>query len=119
MSQRTIPHYVCGVIPCHMLRRLAEQTGDSASEASTYARATLEHMRELATGQAISSLIGRRTVEPAAALPPRKRRNVYDAQHRFCLPGTLVMSYHIPRGTDVEVGEAYDGSGATYDFFKK
>jgi Zn-dependent metalloprotease len=119
MSKRNIPHYVCGVIPSHMLTRLAEQTGGPADEASANARATLEHMRELATGQASASLLGRRAVEAAAVLPPRKRRHVYDAQHRFRLPGRLVMSPHLPRGTDVEVREAYDGSGATYDFFKK
>jgi Zn-dependent metalloprotease len=119
MSKRTIPHYVCGVIPYHILTRLAGQTDDPTDEASANARATLEHMRELATGQAMTSLIGRRAAEAAAIHPPRKRRNVYDAQHRFGLPGKLVLSQHTPRGTDVEVAEAYDGSGATYDFFAK
>jgi Zn-dependent metalloprotease len=118
MSKRTIPHYVCGVIPLHILTRLAGQTTDPTDEASANARATLEHMRELATGQAMTSLIGRRAAG-AAVHPPRKRRYVYDAQHQFCLPGRLAMSQHWPRGTDVEVTEAYDGSGATYDFYAK
>ena len=120
MSKWTIPHYVCGVIPPHMLTRLAEQTNPITDEASANARATLEHMRELATGQAVTSLIQRPRREPAAVEPPRKRRYVYDAHHQFLLPGTLAMSKHtMPRGTDVEVIEAYDGSGATYDFFAK
>ena len=42
---------------------------------------------------------------------------MYDAQHTFRLPGKLTMSEHKPRSSDVEVTEAYDGSGATYDFF--
>jgi Zn-dependent metalloprotease len=120
MSQRTIPHYVCGVIPPHMLTRLAEQTSDPATdEASGNARATLEHMRELATGNAVASLIGRPAVAAAKAQPPRKRRHVYDAKHQSVLPGKLVMSEHKPRGTDVEATEAYDGSGTTYEFFAK
>jgi len=102
-----------------MLTRLAGQTNHPDDEVSANARATLEHMRELATGQAMTSLIRRPAARAAAALPSRKRRNVYDAQHRFDLRGKLAMSTHTPRSTDVEVAEAYDGSGATYDFFLK
>jgi Zn-dependent metalloprotease len=105
--------YVCGVIPHHMLTRLAEHTSD---EASGTARATLEHMRELATGRA-ATLLERPTAVTATAVSTRKRRNVYTANHTLRLPGKLVLSEHKPRGTDVEVNEAYDGSGATYDFF--
>ena len=120
MSIGTIPHYVCGVIPPHMLAGLAGQTHDPADEVSANARATLEHMRELATGQAVTSLIGRPAARAAAAAsPPRKRRYVYDAQHQFLLPGTLAMSKHMARGTDIEVNEASDGSGAAYEFFAK
>ena len=119
MSKKTIPHYVCGVIPPHILTRLAGQTNDPADEASANARATLEHMRELATGQAVTSLIGRPAARAAASSPSRKRRYVYDAQHQFRLPGRLAMSKHTARSTDVEVAEAYDGSGATYEFFAK
>ncbi|HYK05948.1 MAG TPA: M4 family metallopeptidase [Thermoanaerobaculia bacterium] len=108
-----IPHYVCGVIPPHILTRVAGQTSD---EASGNARATLEHMRELATGRAAASLIELPGVTTEAA-PPRKRRHVYDAKHLFKLPGRLAMSEQKPRGTDLEVTEAFEGSGATYDFF--
>lgn len=111
---RNIPQkYVCGVVPPHILTRVAEHTED---EASGTARATLEHMRELATGRA-ATLLERPAATAPAAGPLRKRRNVYDAQHRFRLPGKLVMSEHKARSRDVEVNEAYDGSGATYDFF--
>src|SRR5919206_4523000 len=105
--------YVCGVVPPHILTRVAEHT---EIEASGTARATLEHMRELATGRAATLLERPSAVAPAAA-PTRKRRNVYDAQHKFRLPGKLTMSEHKARSKDVEVNEAYDGSGATYDFF--
>lgn len=119
MSERTIPHYVCFVIPPHILTRIAGQTDVPSDEASAHARATLEHMREMATGQAMTSLIARPATHAAAVRPQRKRRNVYDAHHQFQLPGRLAMSDHTARGTDVEVTEAYDGSGATYDFFAK
>jgi Zn-dependent metalloprotease len=108
-----IPHSVCAVIPSHILRRVAEQTEHEASDA---ARATLDHMRKLAT-QRVRTLID----APAAskATPLKKRRNVYDAQHTHRLPGKLVMNEHKPRSADVEVTEAFDGSGATLDFYDK
>ena len=105
--------YVCGAIPPHILTRVAEDPSDAASGS---ARATLEHMRELATGRA-ASLLQRPTEVAATAVSTRKRRNVYTANHTFRLPGKLVLSEHKARGTDVEVNEAYDGSGSTYDFF--
>ena len=56
----TIPQVVCYVIPRHMLGRVAEQT---TVKGSGNARATLEHMRELAGGRAatiIRSALSRR-----------------------------------------------------------
>ena len=109
---RTISQYVCGVIPPHMLDRVAAQSADRGA----HAQATLEHTREIATERARAQIERPATAVPEA-VQPRKRRNVYDAQHEFDLPGKLVMSEHKPRSADVEVAEAYDGSGATFDFY--
>jgi len=109
---RNIPHSVCGVIPPHILDRVAEHSEDDARED---ARSTLEQMRELALARARSFARPESAVAPATAF--KKRRNVYDAQHQRRLPGKLAMSDHKPRSSDVEVDEAYDGSGATFDFY--
>jgi Zn-dependent metalloprotease len=111
---RTIPQYICGVIPPHILSRLAAHT---SNEASGTARATLDHMRELATGRAATLLL--KPAVTTATTDAKRRRNVYTAEHTTRLPGKLVMSEHKARGTDVEVNEAYDGSGSTYDFFSQ
>lgn len=108
-----LPQYICGVIPPHILSRVAALS----TEASGTARATLDHMRELATGRAATLLERPAAALVAAAGPAKRRRNVYTADHTTRLPGKLVMSEHKARGTDVEVNEAYDGSGTTYDFF--
>jgi Zn-dependent metalloprotease len=50
---------------------------------------------------------------PAAA----KQRTVYDAQHQETLPGVPLRSEGAPPLADVEANEAYDGLGATFDFF--
>jgi Zn-dependent metalloprotease len=52
-----------------------------------------------------------------AAMPPEKRRAVYDAAHKTRLPGTLVRSEGQPASADPTVNEAYDALGATWDFY--
>src|SRR4051794_29504752 len=109
-----IHHYPCGVIPPHMLKRVAKQTGHKARHD---ARATLEQMRELAAGRSRTPAGSCAAAAPEVTPGMRKQRNVYDGGHSTQLPGKLAMSEHKARSADVEVREAYDGSGATYDFF--
>ena len=47
-----------------------------------------------------------------------KTRLVYDAGKTDQLPGTLVRSEGQKAGKDPAVNEAYDGAGATYDFYE-
>ena len=106
----TITQYVCGVIPPHMLTRMAE----GGHRASDDARATIEHMRDVAIGRA-HTLIG---PAPASVRPRHKCRHVYDAGHTFQLRRRLVRDERRP-SKDPEVEEAWEGSGATYDFFSR
>jgi Zn-dependent metalloprotease len=46
-----------------------------------------------------------------------KRRSIYTADHTEDLPGELVRSEGRPPSKDDAVDEAYDGLGATYDFY--
>jgi Zn-dependent metalloprotease len=103
MSNNTIPQLVCTVIPPHMLERVARY---QTVEASANARATLEHMHELAAGR-VQTLIDC-LPEPAPDERSEDRQHVYDAGHRHELPGRLV-----------EVTEAWDGCGATDNFFER
>jgi Zn-dependent metalloprotease len=45
------------------------------------------------------------------------QRTIFDARHTQTLPGRLVRSEDTPATEDVAVNEAYDGLGATYDFY--
>jgi len=106
-----IQHQSCGVIPQHMLDRIAARSGP---ESSRLALSTLEQMRELI------SLRGIRHGGPLAEATvkgPLKSRRVYDAKNKRQTPGRLVMDEHSKRGNDVEVNEAFDGSGLVYDFY--
>ncbi|HWW61339.1 MAG TPA: M4 family metallopeptidase, partial [Thermoanaerobaculia bacterium] len=66
-------------------------------------------------------LTERRSEGFLAAVPTssnlQRRRNVYDARQGWSLPGKLVMAEHKKRSLDNHVNEAYDGAGATYDFY--
>jgi len=55
------------------------------------------------------------TVPVGGVLTPR--RSIYSANHAETLPGTLVRSEGDAPSDDVAVNEAYDGLGATFDFF--
>ncbi|MBV8102686.1 MAG: M4 family metallopeptidase [Verrucomicrobia bacterium] len=47
----------------------------------------------------------------------QRRRTIYDAQRGSQLPGRLVRGEGDPPSSDASVNDAYDGLGATYDFF--
>jgi len=106
----TIHHSVCTVIPPHILRNVAAHP--DAAETCTTARATLDHMHELAACRSETFL----DAVPASSVMKR-RRNVYDARQAWTLPGRLVMAEHKKRSLDPHVNEAYDGAGATHDFY--
>jgi Zn-dependent metalloprotease len=107
---RKIPHSICSVIPPHILRHVAEHTDE---ETGARARATLAQMQ--AFTQKRQSFT--RPVTPINT--PKKRRNIYNARRQQVLPGKLVMNEKTKRSKDIEVNEAYDGSGDTYDFYDK
>jgi Zn-dependent metalloprotease len=109
----TLPQTVCGVIPHHQLAAIARYGG---SEASDNARATLEHMRELAAG-GVQTLL-ESFPEPAPEEEPGDRQRVYDAGGLLVTPGRQVLPDERFAGDDVQVTEAWDGTGATNGFFE-
>ncbi|MTV39703.1 M4 family metallopeptidase [Duganella radicis] len=102
----------CFIIPSKMLRKLADET-DNVKE-----RHCLLDQVELS-----AHLRGQRSVAPVVmglvAATGEKRRTVYDAQHKSSLPGKLVRSEDGKPSTDQAVNQAFDGAGATYDFYRE
>jgi Zn-dependent metalloprotease len=75
------------------------------------AAATLAHTVVPRSCEHVAALIG-----PPVQRPPEKKRHVYHAGSQLILPGTLVMTEERPTASDIEVREAFDGSGAVHDF---
>ena len=114
MPTHNIPQVFCFVIPPHMRARIARhQTNDPRSTA----RATLDHMRELAKGHQPTLI--ERPAPPAPQDSPGDRQHVYDARHGHDLPGCQVLPDSDFRGDDVQVTEVWDGTRTTYDFFER
>ena len=112
MSNRLCRHddVFCTILPPHMLKHMAS-SGDK--DVCDRAYRSLE-VTAAARGQ--RAILG----PMAAALTVsagEKRRTIYDAQRKQSLPGKLVRGEDGKPSKDVTVNEAFDGAGATYDFY--
>ena len=115
MTKACARHCGCPILPPELLRRIALRGSARQREAALATLAT-DHTLRLA----------RATYELLAAAPTHgllgvaaaaKQRTVYDAQGRETLPGKAVRAEGGRAVKDVAVNEAYDGLGATFDFF--
>jgi len=75
---------------------------------------TLHHTSRISRGREATLI-----ATASRSKDPQKRRYVYDARNGHTLPGALVMSEQKESTRDVEAREAFEGSGATHDFFYK
>ena len=110
----TIHPHTCGVIPPHILLTVAESGGEERD----IVRETLEQMHELSSGRGAQSFIAA-PAPPTLQSPMRRNRRAYTALNRYSLPGKLVLTEKKSTGGDQELREAWDGSGATFDFFAR
>jgi len=101
----------CFIVPSKVLRKMAD------------AAATAEERNALLDQIELSAHIrGQRSVLNTLAgssAGPEKRRTIFNAQHKTTLPGKLVRAEGHAAVKDVAVNQAYDGAGATYDFYQE
>jgi Zn-dependent metalloprotease len=111
-------HSISCILPPHLLNALAQRgTGLQRARA----------LRTLLTDNTIRSL----RASPRLAVPTMRRRpsmlamdsqknrTIYDAHQTETLPGDVVRSEGGPPTGDQAADEAYDGLGATFDFFSE
>lgn len=103
--------HVCGFIPPHILRAIAENGDDDQRRRAHVSLETAAQLRgERSVTATMASLL--------AVSPGEKRRTVYDA-HSTRNVGTRVRSEGEKPVADEAVNEAYDGAGQTYDFYSR
>jgi Zn-dependent metalloprotease len=107
--------HACRIIPPHLLRRIA-LNGSPAQRAA--ALATMATDQTVRLGRATYQLMeGRAHKALMATTATLKQRTVYDAGGAEVLPGNVVRNEGAAASADVAVNEAYDGLGATFDFY--
>jgi Zn-dependent metalloprotease len=111
--------HVCFIVPPQVLVRAIEEGSSQARAAAIRTLAISERVRER---RAVTRRLVQHQPEAAAALllpPSREQRVVDNANHgsQGNLPGTKVRGEGDPPADDVAVNQAYDGAGATYDFY--
>ena len=109
---RNHAHAFCSIVPPQILEHMAKN-GRTPEEKDAALRALALTARLRGRREALAGL-------PQQAPPPGQlRRTIFDANKTVELPGHLVRSEGQPASKDADVNRAYDGSGATYDFYEQ
>lgn len=93
-----------------MLRELSQR---GSPEQQAWAFQTLVRSEQFRGRRELLGSLSARTMTPTG----EKRRTIYDAKNGSTLPGQLIRGEGDPPTGDPAADEAYDGSGATYDFY--
>ncbi len=105
------------IVPPYLLARIAAAQEPHLAHAAEAARATLAAPREYQPSRTRLEL----SIEEPGTLvfetAPAPDREISDAQQREALPGVVVRREGEPPTGDEAVDEAFDGLGATFDFF--
>jgi len=110
-------HSLFCILPPYMLDQIARNGTPAQRDAALRTRGVTGTLRTLRlTNQGLRAL-QRPGVAPLAAAAFDKRRSVFTAGGDETLPGTLARAEGDPASGDVAVDEAYDGLGATFDFW--
>ena len=104
-------NHICFILPEFVNKRIVENGSDEQKRKAWQNLIVTEQLR------------GRRNIVGGLytmfPVSDRLHRSIYNAENAENLPGKLVRGEGSPQKGGVSVGEAYDYSGNTYDFFNK
>jgi Zn-dependent metalloprotease len=103
------------VLPPYILRQIAQNGSPQQRSDALQTLATDQTFRTIRADTRLSAQA--RTRPGVLAAEGEKRRTIYDAHNQQNLPGDVVRSEGAGTTGDPAVDEAYDGLGATFDFF--
>lgn len=101
------------LIPPYMLDQIARNGDKAQREVALRTRAKDSTFRSLR----MVAVPANGAAHMALPMGAEKRRSIYSAEGADSLPGKLIRGEGQPVSGDVAVDEAYDGLGATFDFF--
>src|SRR5689334_6255284 len=104
------------IVPPHMLEKMLNSSNKDVRDSAV--RTLTESARIRGEREILGPL---RSVAMFTNPIGKKHRSIYDAEHQTLspakLPGLLVRDEGNPPSGDATVNRAYDGLGATYDFY--
>ncbi|MFF4962381.1 M4 family metallopeptidase [Streptomyces sp. NPDC001222] len=112
-SLRSVATTPCTIVPPHLLNRLARAENPAVRET---ARRTLALDAAQRVQRRLTTEIGP-TAAPPMRAPDHPHRTVCDVEHRQELPGRRIRGEGEADAPDTSVNHAYDGLGATFDFY--
>jgi Zn-dependent metalloprotease len=105
----------CSIVPPDLLRRIALHGSPRQREAALGTLATDQTLRLARATHALMESGAQSALRVAGART--KQRTIYDAAGSETLPGKVARHEGARAVRDVAVNEAYDGLGATFDFY--
>lgn len=113
---RQVRHSIFCILPPHILIEISK---NGTPEQRAQALDTLSVDQTVRQFRATTAAaMGPMRAQPRmSATPPVKQRTIFDSTHTQQLPGSAVRSEGSSPSSDVSVNEAYDGLGATFDFY--
>ncbi|WP_375384805.1 M4 family metallopeptidase [uncultured Microbacterium sp.] len=107
------------IVPPYLLARIASVQEPTWAHAAEAARTTLAASRDYHTPRTRLRLSIDAPGTLVAEAAPAPDRTIFDAKGRETLPGTRVRGEDDPPTADEAVDEAFDGLGATFDFYSQ
>ncbi|NDZ17808.1 peptidase M4 family protein [Variovorax sp. WS11] len=112
-------HSIFCVIPPYVLDEIAQKGTPKQRAAALRTKSVDNTFRALRVASQASRFAPQRSAVPGAVELVQKQRAIYNAAATQNLPGTLVRGEGQGATGDPAVDEAYEGLGATFDFFAK
>ena len=109
-------HSIFCILPPNILRKIAENGTPAQRSDALQTLATDQTFRAMRADARLAA--ARRPQGPSVlSAEGEKQRTIYDAGHQQNLPGVVVRAEGADPTGDEAVDEAYDGLGATFDFY--
>jgi Zn-dependent metalloprotease len=105
------------IIPPYVLDEISQRGTPQQRAAALQTKTVDNTFRALRLATQATRFAPRRNAVPAPLVAPQKKRTIYTAGTTQSLPGTLVRAEGQGPTGDTATDEAYDGLGATFDFF--
>jgi len=114
-------HSIFCILPPHILINIAKNAATAEQRAAAVDALSVDHT--IRNERQTAALMGRLQVEDLSSVSldatgqPQDHRTIYNCGHSTSLPGKLVRSEGQGPVADQSVDRAYEGLGATFDFY--